>query len=313
MKGDFTRSTFQPNKHYTSVRMQQGRLQLDSDWNEQVDIEAYLRHAQAVDMIGADSGVPTSEGDSEEPYRDSFKISVTPDGSDLAITPGRLYVSGTLCELETGTQFTAKIKASNRVEVSSLIIDGHPLEQGQWLEYPTQGKEKQAQWLQIQTVTPNQRELTFTNVNLKDVIGAETEEDFVGKEIELRRLLTYNTQPDYPNPNDEPALEEGVYVAYIDVWQRHITALEDSTIREVALNIPDTTTRTKTVWQLKLKKLDNLKKITESDTQKKEWEDFFTKRKIESRQPYLNACAKYCPASGNSASAETGYRRLENQ
>src|SRR4028119_1195843 len=125
MKGDFTRSTFQPEKHYTSVRMQQGRLQLDSDWNEQVDIEAYLRHAQAVDMIGADSCVPTSGKYSGEPYRDSFKISITPDGSDLAIAPGRLYANGTFCELETGTHFKAKIKASNRVEVSSLIVDGH--------------------------------------------------------------------------------------------------------------------------------------------------------------------------------------------
>lgn len=304
MKGDFTRSTFQPEKHYTSVRMQQGRLQLDSDWNEQVDIEAYLRQAQSVDMIGADSGVPTSGGDSEQPYRDSFKISVTPDGSDLAIAPGSLYVSGTLCELEAGTCFNATIiKDSNRVKVSSLIVDGRPLEKGQWLECTTKGKEKQPKWLQIQTVTPNQRELTFSNANL----------DNVGQEIQLRRLLTYNTQPDYPNPNDDQPLTKGVYLAYIDVWQRHITAIEDSTIREVALNIPDTTTRTKTVWQLKLKKLDNPEEVTESDKQKKDWKEFFSKQKIESRKPYLSACAKLCPPSDNSASSKTGYQRLENQ
>ncbi|HMQ56354.1 MAG TPA: DUF6519 domain-containing protein, partial [Anaerolineae bacterium] len=34
MKGDFTRSTFRSEHHYSSVRMQQGRVQLDSDWNE---------------------------------------------------------------------------------------------------------------------------------------------------------------------------------------------------------------------------------------------------------------------------------------
>ncbi|HEY9650633.1 MAG TPA: DUF6519 domain-containing protein, partial [Coleofasciculaceae cyanobacterium] len=239
--------------------MQQGRLQLDSDWNEQVDIEAYLRHAQAVDMIGADSGVPTIGGDSDQPYRDSFKISVTPDGSDLVIAPGHLYVNGTLCEAgtrfkatikdfnrvevsnliidgvngtlyEAGTRFIATIKTYNEVEVSSLIVDGRPLEKGQWLECTTKGKDKQPKWLQIQTVTPNQRKLTFGDVKLKDIIGAETEEDFVGKEIQLRRLLTYNTQPDYPNPNDESTLTEGIYLAYIDVWQHHITAIEDSTI-----------------------------------------------------------------------------------
>ena len=39
MKGDFTRLTFAPAKHYSSVRQQQGRVQLDADWNEQVDIQ----------------------------------------------------------------------------------------------------------------------------------------------------------------------------------------------------------------------------------------------------------------------------------
>jgi hypothetical protein len=38
MKGDFSRFTFKKEKHYSSVRMQQGRVQLDADWNEQMDI-----------------------------------------------------------------------------------------------------------------------------------------------------------------------------------------------------------------------------------------------------------------------------------
>ena len=38
MKGDFTRSTYDRHNHYRSVRMQQGRVQLDADWNEQADI-----------------------------------------------------------------------------------------------------------------------------------------------------------------------------------------------------------------------------------------------------------------------------------
>src|SRR5438045_2745266 len=42
MKGDFSRSTFNPGKHYTSVRMQQGRVQTDADWNEQANIPAHL-------------------------------------------------------------------------------------------------------------------------------------------------------------------------------------------------------------------------------------------------------------------------------
>ena len=31
MKGDFTRNTFDPRKHFARVLMQQGRVQLDAD------------------------------------------------------------------------------------------------------------------------------------------------------------------------------------------------------------------------------------------------------------------------------------------
>ena len=33
MRADFARETFQPTKHYSAVVMQQGRVQLDADWN----------------------------------------------------------------------------------------------------------------------------------------------------------------------------------------------------------------------------------------------------------------------------------------
>jgi hypothetical protein len=38
---------------------------------------------------------------------------------------------------------------------------------------------------------------------------------------------------------------------YLDVWERHITWIEDEHIREVALGGPDTCTRTKVIWQVK--------------------------------------------------------------
>lgn len=37
MKGDFTRRTFKKEKHYSGVLKQQGRVDLDEDWNESVD------------------------------------------------------------------------------------------------------------------------------------------------------------------------------------------------------------------------------------------------------------------------------------
>lgn len=60
---------------------------------------------------------------------------------------------------------------------------------------------------------------------------------------------------DQPSLLDPPKLEpvEGrTDLVYLDVWQRHVTALEDGTLREVALGGPDTTTRLQTVWQVKV-------------------------------------------------------------
>ncbi|MGH2690540.1 MAG: DUF6519 domain-containing protein, partial [Actinomycetota bacterium] len=60
----------------------------------------------------------------------------------------------------------------------------------------------------------------------------------------------YESQPYYP---DEPALPAGAgpHVAYLKVWQREVTSIEDPTLVEPALGV-DTTTRLQTVWQVKV-------------------------------------------------------------
>ena len=183
MKGDFTRSTFNAKKHYTSVRMQQGRLQLDADWNEQVDIQAHLNQVQIRDLIGL-SGVPKNENNER-----NFTITPVPGAGDFKIAPGHIYVDGILCQLE--------------------------------------------------------------------------------------QEITYTKQPDYPNAlqNDlrQEELQQGDYIAYLDVWQRHITSVDDPQIREVALgNVPDTATRTKTVCQVKLRQVNDIEADENGD-------DFFPK------------------------------------
>src|SRR5436309_10019418 len=60
MKGDFSRLTFDPAKRYTSVRQQQGRLQLDADWNEQADVFLHQLETFAGDLAGP-SGAPAQE------------------------------------------------------------------------------------------------------------------------------------------------------------------------------------------------------------------------------------------------------------
>src|ERR1700733_10487477 len=62
MSGDFSRSTFDPRKHYSGVRMQQGRVQLDADWNEQVDIAAEALRARTGDIVGAGGGPAGTAG-----------------------------------------------------------------------------------------------------------------------------------------------------------------------------------------------------------------------------------------------------------
>jgi hypothetical protein len=93
MKGDFTRDTFTPLKHFTRVLMQQGRVQLDADWNEQAAILLHHLQALASDVIGPRGGPG-----------DGFKIDVRkdPNGNvlkfDFLIKAGDYFVDGLLCE-----------------------------------------------------------------------------------------------------------------------------------------------------------------------------------------------------------------------
>lgn len=91
MAGDFSRKTFNQKKHYSGVLMQQGRVQVDADWNEQLDIQHHRTRTETKDVIGA-SGVPKKGN--------SFKITAAAMGADLLIAPGHMYVGGLLCELD---------------------------------------------------------------------------------------------------------------------------------------------------------------------------------------------------------------------
>lgn len=102
MKGDFSRSTFDPRRHYTTVRMQQGRVQLDADWNEQVDILIHLLRGQALDFLGPYGAPAGSAG---------FAIAEAMQGDtleDLHIAAGRYYVDGILVENDDDALFSAQ-------------------------------------------------------------------------------------------------------------------------------------------------------------------------------------------------------------
>lgn len=156
MKGDFSRDSFDPAKHFSRVLQQQGRVQLDADWNEQAAILLHYMRTLAADLIGPFAG-PAGENL-------GFAISdVQQQG--FKIGKGRYYVDGILCENEQDTRY-------------------------------------------------------------------ESQKDFP--------ILPGNLG------------QRGNYLVYLDVWERHITALEDDDIREKALGGPDTASRSKVVWQVKI-------------------------------------------------------------
>ena len=66
-------------------------------------------------------------------------------------------------------------------------------------------------------------------------------------ENEAERLFT--DQVDFREA--ELPTTPGNYLIYLDVWERHLTALDDPEIREVALGGPDTATRTRVLGQVK--------------------------------------------------------------
>ena len=129
MKGDFTRNTFQRDKHYSSVRMQQGRVQLDADWNEQLDIDAHSSRITHGDVIGP-CGVPMKGG--------GFEIGLTPGGADMFISPGRIYVDGILCELGVDS-LPISFPRNNAAQLPALMADGRPFEVDQWVEISAAG------------------------------------------------------------------------------------------------------------------------------------------------------------------------------
>jgi hypothetical protein len=61
-QADYSRSLFDERKHYSSVRMQQGRVLLDSDWNAEMDLLDHQRTLQLRDLIGASGGPAEDAG-----------------------------------------------------------------------------------------------------------------------------------------------------------------------------------------------------------------------------------------------------------
>jgi len=173
MKGDFTRDSFDPFKDFTRVMMQQGRPQLDADWNEQVAIFWQFWRNFISDVLGPHAGPERSCG-----------FGILAEGEKAAMTE----------------EERERLQQLRQGPGDFLIRRGH---------YYVDG---------IRCTNPE--------------------------------VVTYCTQPGLPG---NPPLENKgrPYLIYLDVWERHITEVEDDSIREVALLGASTCSRAKLVWQVR--------------------------------------------------------------
>ena len=104
MGADFSRERFDPGQYFSGVLMQQGRVLLDADWNELVEIVDRRIRAETIDIIGK-CVVPR-----ETP--DGFKVSLS--GGVMTIGIGRIYVDGLLAENHgTGSRQFNPVKTSS--------------------------------------------------------------------------------------------------------------------------------------------------------------------------------------------------------
>lgn len=251
-RGDFSRDTASPNKHFRRVLMQQGRVQIDADWNEQVDILLHYLQTLTTDLIGPYGGPSGAYG---------FSIAATDaaNSPDFVIGAGRYYIDGLLCELESAVipildPASNEYRPGNQVMLPGRMVSGMTLEENHYVEISSPEQATlQPQIARIRSVDPVTRMLTLD----QDVSKFRPNAAIAQATTYVRPLVTYSSQPNYPLIEAARLQDNRIYLVYLDVWERHITHIEDEDpmlpgIREVALNGPDTTSRSKLVWQVKV-------------------------------------------------------------
>jgi hypothetical protein len=234
VKADLSRKTFDPLNHFSRVLMQQGRVQLDADWNEQAAILLHLIRRLTADVLGPVAAVGSG-------FEIGVLAAATTAINDVSIAPGDIYVDGILCEL-AATPVAILNWEKTVITVANWTVDRTSYAVGQYLLLSDDAQPTIAPVISaIVHVDSAAMALTmdqdFSKQPLNDAIQGRA-----------RRLTTYLTQPDLLPP---PTALTGTQLLYLDVWERLITAAECDEIREVALNGPDTAARTRVVCQIK--------------------------------------------------------------
>lgn len=176
-RSDISRDSFRPEQGYTSVRLQQGRPQLDADWNEQMELQLQRERTALYDILGSAASGSAELQPSPRSYQGfQVEMDLGPTGPlSMSIRGGRVYVEGHLVEAEGRFDFTQ------------------------------------------QPYCPN---------------------------LKL---------PEFGSPSASPPAS--LWIVYLETFEREVTALDDPALREVALGIPDTTTRTQQAWQVRFREI----------------------------------------------------------
>jgi hypothetical protein len=233
MKADFTRNTFDPGKHFTRVLMQQGRVQLDADWNEQAAILLKYLRSLAADVIGPYGGPIANLG---------FKISDSNIATNFGICPGHYYVDGILCELASGSPGVPiqPVKGNTKqFQIPASSVANFVSQQPVLLS--ADGASILTTAIQVPAVSGDTATITV-DTDVTAIVNANNRVAYPSG------FVTFLHQPDYPLPAGM-TLAPGLI--YLDVWERLVTYIEDDSIREVALGGADTAARSKLVCQVK--------------------------------------------------------------
>ena len=125
---DISKNTFDERNHYSGVRMQQGRVMIDSDFNEHEQIHAHVERESWIDIIGP-------FGSPDQGFRIS-NLRIENGLVDFDILPGTLYLGGTRLDMEPVEQEPSLQFESFRTQKDylQLATDAYPipiLEDGQ--------------------------------------------------------------------------------------------------------------------------------------------------------------------------------------
>ncbi len=254
MKGDFSRDTFDPKKHFLRVLMQQGRVQIDADWNEQVSILLHYMQALTADLLG--------------PYaKPAGDFEVIGGGNLNTIDTPTAGYDSTTWGLKKKIEELVIVRPNRLKELAALLKNfarlkelTDPLENGDFIIGP-------GHYYVDGLLIENDEYLRYSEQ--REQQGYPFREDGV---LDVKSI-------------DVKIKSNKTLFAYLDVWERHLAWYEEPSnyvpgMREVALGPhgPDTATRSKVVWQVKVREVigdtaypdkyfDNIRNILMRDSQ----------------------------------------------